>query len=66
MSSEKQQRKGNQGAGMAMRPKQKSGLSRHYGEIGIKAVAAATRKVNSAAPRRDNRKRYNTEGGYNE
>src|SRR6266567_2770849 len=30
---------------------QKSGLSRHYHEIGIKAVAAATRKESSASPR---------------
>jgi hypothetical protein len=48
--------------------KQKSGLSRHYREIGIKAVAAATRKESTASPRiRDsmtiNRKRNNTEGG---
>jgi len=49
---------------------QKSGLSRHYREIGIKAVAAATRKENNASPRtRDsmaiNRKRNGTEGGHN-
>jgi len=49
---------------------QKSGLSRHYREIGIKAVAAATRKESTASPRsRDsmaiNRKRNNTEGGRN-
>src|SRR5436309_6682023 len=31
--------------------KQKSGLSRHYHEIGIKAVAAATRKESTAPPR---------------
>ena len=47
---------------------QKSGLSRHYREIGIKAVAAATRKDSTASPRiRDsmtiNRKRNSTEGG---
>jgi hypothetical protein len=31
--------------------KQKSDLSRHYREIGIKAVAAATRKDSTASPR---------------
>jgi hypothetical protein len=50
---------------------QRSGLSRHYREIGIKAVAAATRKENAASPpTREsmaiNRKRNNTEGGRNE
>lgn len=30
---------------------EKSGLSRHYREIGIKAVAAAARKENTASPR---------------
>ena len=50
---------------------QKSGLSHHYREIGIKTVAAATRKESTASPRiRDslatNRKRNNTEGGHNE
>jgi hypothetical protein len=49
---------------------QKSGLSRHYREIGIKAVAAATRKE-SASPRTRismaiNRKRNSTEGGHND
>jgi hypothetical protein len=50
---------------------EKSGLSRHYREIGIKAVAAATRKESATSPRtRDsmaiNRKRNSTEGGHNE
>ena len=50
---------------------QKSGLSRHYREIGIKAVAAATRKESAASPlTRDsmviNRKRNSTKGGHNE
>jgi hypothetical protein len=50
---------------------QKSGLSRHYGEIGIKAVAAATRKESTASPRSPdsmaiNRNRNSTEGGHNE
>jgi len=50
---------------------QKSGLSRHYREIGIKAVAAATRKESTASPRtRDsmaiNRKSNSTHGGHNE
>jgi len=50
---------------------QKSGLSRHYHEIGIKAVAAATQKSSTASLRaRDsvaiNRKRKNPEGGHNE
>jgi hypothetical protein len=50
---------------------QKSGLSRHYREIGIKAVAAATRKESIASPRtRDSmaidRKRNSTEGGHND
>src|SRR6516225_1002499 len=48
---------------------EKSGLSRHYREIGIKAVAAATRKESATSPRpRDsmaiNRKRNSTEGGH--
>jgi len=47
---------------------QRSGLSRHYREIGIKAVAAATRRDNTASPRNSdsmamNRKRNSTEGG---
>jgi hypothetical protein len=54
----------------------KYGLSRHYREIGIKAVAAATRKESPALPRTRNRnnaegernntegKRNNTEGGH--
>jgi len=51
---------------------QKSGLADHYREIGIKSVAAATRKASTASPRaRDdpvaiNRKRKTTEGGQNE
>ena len=50
---------------------QKSGLSRHYREIGINAVAAATRKESTASPlTRDsmsiNRKRNSTKGEYNE
>ena len=50
---------------------QKSGLSRHYREIGIKAVVAATRRESAASPRaRDSmaidRKRSNTEGGHND
>jgi len=50
---------------------QKVGLSRHYREIGIKAVAAATQKSSTASLRaRDsvatNRKRKNPEGGQNE
>ena len=49
----------------------KSGLTRHYREIGIKAVAAATRKESTASPlTRDsmviNRKRNRTKGGHNE
>jgi hypothetical protein len=46
MSSKKQPRSlhGN-------KTEQKSGLSRHYREIGIKAVAAATRKESTASPR---------------
>ena len=49
----------------------KSGLTRHYREIGIKAVAAATRKEGTASPRtRDSmaitRKRNSTKGGHNE
>jgi hypothetical protein len=53
---------------------QKSGLSRHYRQIGIKAVAAATGKTgkeNSASSRSRssmamNHERNNTEGGQNE
>ena len=50
---------------------EKSGLSRHYREIGIKAVAAATQKASTASPRTResmaiNRKRNSTEGGHNE
>lgn len=49
---------------------QKSGLSRHYREIGIKAVAAATRKESTASPRTGdfdgvNRKKNSTEGRKN-
>jgi len=49
----------------------KSGLTRHYREIGIKAVAAATRKESTASsPTRDpkaiNRKRNSTKGGHDE
>jgi hypothetical protein len=49
----------------------KSGLTHHYREIGIKAVAAATRKESTASPlTRDlmviNRKRNSTKGGHNE
>jgi hypothetical protein len=65
MSSKKQTRSMYGG-----KTEQKSGLSRHYREIGIKAVAAATLKESTASPRsRDsmaiNRKRYSTEGGRN-
>ncbi len=67
MSSKKQTRNlhGNN------KTEQKSGLSRHYREIGIKAVAAATRKESTASPRtRDsmaiNRKSNSTHGGHNE
>jgi len=66
MSSKKQPRSlhGNE-------TEQKSGLSRHYREIGIKAVAAATRKESAASPRnRDSmaidRKRNSLEGGHND
>ena len=50
---------------------QKLGLSGHYREIGIKAVAAATRKESTASPRtRDsmaiNRKSNSTHGGHYE
>jgi len=49
---------------------QKSGLSRHYREIGIKAVAAATLKESASPRTRDamaiNRKRNSTEGGHND
>jgi hypothetical protein len=50
---------------------QRSGLAGHYREIGIKSVAAATRKESTASPRaRDpvaiNRKHKTTEGGQNE
>ena len=66
MSSKKQPRSlhGN-------KAEQKSGLSRHYPEIGIKAVAAAARKESTASPRTHdsmaiNRKRNSTEEGHNE
>ena len=65
MSSKKQPRSlhGN-------KAEQKSGLSRHYPEIGIKAVAAA-RKESTASPRTDdsmaiNRKSNSTHGGHYE
>ena len=50
---------------------QKSGLSRHYREIGIKAVAAATRKESASPRTRDamaikRNKRTSTEGGHHE
>ena len=50
---------------------QKFGLASHYRAIGIKAVAAATRKETTASPEnRDSmaikRKRNRTEGGYND
>jgi hypothetical protein len=50
---------------------QQSGLSRHYREIGIKAVAAATRKEGTTSPRSHDsmaidRKRNSTEGGHND
>jgi hypothetical protein len=50
---------------------QQSGLSRHYRAIGIKAVAAATRKESTVSPRAHdsmaiNRKRNSTEGGHDE
>jgi hypothetical protein len=66
MSSKKQSRSSH-----GDKADQKSGLSRHYREIGIKAVAAATQKASTASPRtRDstaiNRKRNSTEGGHNE
>ena len=66
MSSKKQSRNLHGG-----KVDQKSGLSRHYREIGIKAVAAATQKSSTASLRaRDsvatNRKRKNPEGGQNE
>jgi hypothetical protein len=66
MSSKKQSRSSH-----GEKAGQKSGLSRHYREIGIKAVAAATRKENAVSPpTREsmaiNRKRNNTEGGRNE
>jgi len=52
------------------KPERKSGLSRHYREIGIKAVAAATRQQRSSPQARDsmaiNRKRNSTKGGHNE
>jgi alkylhydroperoxidase/carboxymuconolactone decarboxylase family protein YurZ len=65
MSSKKQPRSlyGN-------KTERKSGLSRHYREIGIKAVAAATRKESTSPRTRDtmaiNRKRNSTKGGHNE
>ncbi len=48
---------------------QKSGLSRHYRQIGIKSVVAATRKENPQQNKRlngDKPHRNNTEGGHNE
>ena len=49
---------------------QKSGLSRHYREIGIKAVAAATRKESASPRTRDamaiKHRRNGTEGGHHE
>ena len=54
---------------MANKTEQKSGLLRHYREIGIKAVAAATRKESTALTRDSmviNRKRNSTKGGHNE
>ena len=49
---------------------QKSGLSRHYREIGIKAVVAATLKESASPRTRDamamKRRRNSTEGGHNE
>jgi hypothetical protein len=66
MSSKKQTRSlhGN-------KTEQKPALSRHYRAIGIKAVAAATRKETTTSPRtRDSmaikRNRIGTEGGHNE
>ena len=65
MSSKKQSRTlyGN-------KAEQKFGLSRHYREIGIKAVAAATRKESTSPRARDtmaiNRKRNSMEGGHND
>jgi len=66
MSSKKQSRSLHGG-----KADQKSGVSRHYHEIGIKAVAAATQKSGTASLRaRDSvaisRKRKNPEGGQNE
>jgi hypothetical protein len=66
MSSKKQPR-----SSQGNKTEQKPGLSGHYREIGIKAVAAATLKKNSASPRtRDSmaikRERNSTEGGHNE
>ena len=52
------------------KPERKSGLSRHYREIGIKAVAAATRQQSSSPQARDsmatNCKRNSTKGGHYE
>jgi hypothetical protein len=50
---------------------QKFGLSGHYREIGIKAVAAATRKESTGSPRTHNAmaihgKGNNTAGGHYE
>ena len=49
---------------------QKSGLSRHYRGIGIKAVAAATLKESASPRTRDamaiKRRRNSAEGGHNE
>jgi len=47
MSSKKKQTQSLHGN----KTEQKSGFSRHYREIGIKAVAAATRKESTASPR---------------
>ncbi len=66
MSSKKQTRSlhGN-------KTEQKFGLSGHYREIGIKAVAAATRKESTGSPRTRNAmaiepQRNNTAGGHYE
>jgi hypothetical protein len=65
MSSKKQSR-----SLCGSKAEQKSGLSPHYREIGIKAVAAATRKESTSPRTRDsmaiNRKWNSTKGGHNE
>ena len=65
MSSKKQSR-----SLYGSKAEQKFGLSRHYREIGIKAVAAATRKENTSPRTREsmviNRERNSTKGGHNE